>query len=346
MKSKPIFISHAAADKKIADEVVDLLNTAMQINVTEDVFCSSVYGCNIPPGVDFKRFIKEQIQTPKIVMLLISEQYLASAFCLAEAGASWAMSHRAIPLVVPPVKFSDLKAVLDGTQAGRINDSKFWNDVMEIFETELSIKTRRNRWEEKRDHAIGLIDLALKRQEPPLVISLTRFQEVEERLAEANEDLETAEAEVDRLEKLNAAIKKAKDPRDVAEIELKSLPAYKQFECLVAAAKKTLGPLPSVCTDALYDHFCGRNLKWPNAFGNEDQIAAMNGAIDQSFLVDEEDKGVSLNAGDPKISRALDALCALKRFLEKADEEFEVAYVEQFDHQPTFTSRRFWDEHL
>lgn len=346
MKSKPIFISHAAADKAIADEVVDLLNTAMQINVTEDVFCSSVYGCNIPPGVDFKRFIKEQIQTPKIVILLVSEQYLASAFCLAEAGASWAMSHRAIPLVVPPIKFSDLKAVLEGTQAGRINDPKFWNDVVEIFEAELAIKTRKNRWEEKRDQAIDRIDLALKRQKPPSVISVTRFQEVEARLEEANDELETAEAEIERLKKLNAAIKKAKDASEVAEIELESLPEFQQFEKLVASAKKALGPLPSVCTQALYDHCCGRNLEWPSGFGNEDEIAAIRKAIDQSYLVDEEEQGVSVNEEDPKISRALDALRALERFLKKAEGEFEAAYVEQFDQLPRFTSQRFWDEHL
>lgn len=346
MKSKQIFISHAAADKKIADEVVDLLNTAMQINVTEDVFCSSVYGCNIPPGADFKRFIKEQIQTPQIVLLLVSEQYLASAFCLAEAGASWAMSHKVIPLVVPPVKFSDLKAVLEGTQAGRINDPKFWNDIVEIFEAELAIKTRKNRWEEKRDQAIGRIDDALKLQTPPPVIPLTRFQAIESRLTEANEELRTAEAEIERLKQINNAIKKAKDASAVAEIELNSLPSFKQFEQLVANAKKALKPLPSVCTPALYNYFCGRNLKWPSAFGNEDEIAEIKRSIDASHLVDEDDQGVSVNEEDPKISRAIDALEELKRFLKRGEEEFENAYVEQFDHQPIFTSQQFWHEHL
>jgi TIR domain len=341
-----VFISHAAADEKIADQVVDLLNTAMQINVTEDVFCSSVYGCNIPPGVDFKQFIKDQIQTPRIVLLLVSQQYLASAFCLAEAGASWAMSHRAIPFVVPPVKFPDLKAVLEGTQAGRINDPKFWNDVVEIFEEELGIKTRKNRWELKRDEAINKIDHAIKHQKPPLIVSLARFQEVEGRLAEANEDLENAEQEIERLKGLNAALKKAKNADAVAEIELKSLPAFERFEKLVGKVQKGLAPLPSVCARALYDHCRGQNLEWPNAFGHENEIEDIKNAIDQSFLVDEEEQGVSVNEEDPKISRALEALTALERFLDKADNEFVGAYLDRYDHQPKFTSRQFWDEHI
>lgn len=346
MKSKRVFISHAAADKEIADQVVDLLNTAMQINVTQDVFCSSVYGCNIPPGADFKQFIKEQIQAPQIVILLVSEQYLASAFCLAEAGASWAMSHRAIPFVVPPVKFADLKAVLEGTQAGRINDPKFWNDVVEIFEDELEIKTRKNRWEQKRDEAIKKIDRALKRQKPPAIVSLTKYQEVEERLAEANEDLEKAEKEVARLKELNAAIKKAKNANDVAEIELKSLPPFQRFERLVANVQKAMGPLPSICTRALYDHFCGRKMEWPERFGHEDEIEDIKNAIDKSFLVDDEEQGIGVNDEEPKIARAIDALRTLDRFLEKADDDFTEAYIDQYDHQPKFTSRQFWEEHI
>src|SRR5438270_6014278 len=57
--SKPIFISHAATDKAIADRVVDLLNTAMGIDVQNDVFCTSLEGLKIPPGKDFKDFVKD-----------------------------------------------------------------------------------------------------------------------------------------------------------------------------------------------------------------------------------------------------------------------------------------------
>jgi hypothetical protein len=86
-RSKSIFVSHAVADKEVADCVVDLLDTAMGIDVLKNVFCASPEGIKIPAGSDFKQFIKEQIQEPQIVLLLISQNYFASQFCLAELGA-------------------------------------------------------------------------------------------------------------------------------------------------------------------------------------------------------------------------------------------------------------------
>src|SRR5947207_2675047 len=121
-RSKAVFVSHAACDKAIADKVVDLLNTGMGIDVQNDVFCTSLEGLKIPAGEDFKNFIKVQIQEPKIVLLLIAQNYLASQFCLAELGASWAMSHRVIPILIPPIRFEDMKAVLSNVQSLAIDD--------------------------------------------------------------------------------------------------------------------------------------------------------------------------------------------------------------------------------
>lgn len=80
----------------------------MGIDVHNDVFFSSLEGIKIPPGEDFKRFIKEQIQQPDMVLPIISQNYLASQFCLAELGASWAMSHRVIPFLVAPITYADM----------------------------------------------------------------------------------------------------------------------------------------------------------------------------------------------------------------------------------------------
>src|SRR4051812_38411593 len=103
--SKRIFISHAVADREIAAKITDLLAIAMGIDVLKDVFCTSLEGMNIPMGKDFKDFIKSEIQNPKIVLILVSKSYTASQFCLAEAGASWAMSHRIIPIIIPPATY-------------------------------------------------------------------------------------------------------------------------------------------------------------------------------------------------------------------------------------------------
>jgi len=99
---KEIFISHATKDKLLADALVDLLETAMEIP-SSSIFCSSLDGLGVPSGKDFIQFIKEQIQQPKVVITLLTENYFASEFCLCELGATWAMSHNILPLLVPPI---------------------------------------------------------------------------------------------------------------------------------------------------------------------------------------------------------------------------------------------------
>ncbi len=113
MESKIIFISHAAANKDIADKLVDLLGMGIGISDSE-IFCSSLEGLGVPSGTNFVEFIRQQIKEPKVVILLLTVDYFSSQFCLCELGAAWVLSHNIIPLLVKPLEFRDMKAVLVG----------------------------------------------------------------------------------------------------------------------------------------------------------------------------------------------------------------------------------------
>jgi len=112
---KKIFISHAVKDKKLADSLVDLFQTGMDIK-SRDIFCSSLEGLGIPSGSNFIEHIKSQLQSPEVVVALLSPNYFESQFCICELGATWAMSHELIPILVPPASYKDLKGVLLPTQ--------------------------------------------------------------------------------------------------------------------------------------------------------------------------------------------------------------------------------------
>ena len=74
-----IFISHAVADQALAKMLVDFLKEA--IGVPEPaIFCSSVKGHHIPLGEDFNAYIKQQLQNPKLVILLMTPAYMESSF--------------------------------------------------------------------------------------------------------------------------------------------------------------------------------------------------------------------------------------------------------------------------
>jgi len=345
--SKPIFVSHAVADKEIADKVVDLLNTAMGIQVQNDVFCSSLEGLKIPAGMDFKHFIKAQIQEPKIVILLISQNYLASQFCLAEVGASWAMSHRIIPILVPPIKYDDMKAVLAGVHALKIEDSADWNECLEIVKSVLAINPNTNRWERKRDEKIEEIKLLLPKQPAPPHVPLSKLQEATTKLKEANEEIVELEGKIAVLEKLNQELKNAKDAKDVARIELATMPAAEAFKSLLQKAKDALSDFPGEVWDAFYYHFRGEGLPEvrPGFGDSEDRWDERRKAVEDDYLSETRDGEIRLNDGDPSIKRALAALRELRDFM-SLNQELAEPYEEDRDYQFEFRSKRFWEANL
>lgn len=83
--SKPVFISHAVANRELADRLVDLFETGVGIP-DGDIFCSSLQGMGIPSGVNFADFIRGQIRDPRVVVLVLSQEYFNSQFCVCELG--------------------------------------------------------------------------------------------------------------------------------------------------------------------------------------------------------------------------------------------------------------------
>ena len=345
--SKPIFVSHAVADKEIADKVVDLLNTGMGIHVESQVFCSSLEGLGIPAGKDFKQFIKDQIQEPQIVVLLISQNYLASQFCLAEVGASWAMSHRIIPFLISPIKFDDMKAVLSGVQALKIEEPTGWNDCLEIIKPILGINPGSNRWERKRNQTIEEIKTLIQKQSAPPHVPIAKFQEVESKLKEANEEITDLEGKIQAQNNLIQELKKAKDAKDVARIELENLPAAEAFESLLEKAKDALSDFRGEVWDAFYHHFRGEGLPEPR-FGysdTEDRWDQRRSALEDGYFSETGGGEIVLNDGDPAIKEALGALSELRDFI-SMHPELESAYELENGHQLDFSSKRFWKANL
>ncbi len=80
-----IFISHASDDKELVDALADLIQ--LGIGVPPDrIFCTSLEGQGVPKGKNFIDFIKEEIQEPALVIVLLTPRYYESLFCVCELG--------------------------------------------------------------------------------------------------------------------------------------------------------------------------------------------------------------------------------------------------------------------
>lgn len=144
---KSIFISHAEKDVKLIKELVDLLENGIGVP-EEEIFCTSLPGYGIPTGSNFVTYIKEQIQNPKYVIIVITKNYFASKFCLSELGAAWALSHKIFPIIVDPIEYSDVKDVLLGTHLAKIGDDIKYNEIRDDLLRDIECHKKSNtKWD-------------------------------------------------------------------------------------------------------------------------------------------------------------------------------------------------------
>jgi hypothetical protein len=118
-----VFLSHAASDKALVDDVKNMIQTSVGIAPGE-IFYSSGKGTGIPSGANFVDYIKEKMRAATFVVAVITPAYRESEFCLAELGAVWLAADKSFfPLCVPSIDRSALRATLTGIQVERIDDS-------------------------------------------------------------------------------------------------------------------------------------------------------------------------------------------------------------------------------
>lgn len=97
-----IFISHSTKNRELVESFLEFLQLGMGVD-RSDIFCTSYHG-ELKTGEDFVETIRSQLQGCEVVISLITEEYLASNFCMIELGAAWGMSKAFFPLLSVPIE--------------------------------------------------------------------------------------------------------------------------------------------------------------------------------------------------------------------------------------------------
>jgi TIR domain len=117
MPSTPLlFVSHSSRDKEIADALVRLFRSALNLR-PDEIRCSSVDGYRLPGGADTDEQLRAEILTAETLIGIISPHGMSSAYVLFELGARWGARKHLIPVLVPGVDSSTLKGPLQGMNA-------------------------------------------------------------------------------------------------------------------------------------------------------------------------------------------------------------------------------------
>lgn len=116
-----VFISHAAADEKLAKALVDFLFSCMHLD-DEEVRCTSVPGHKLPVGSDVAKTLRDELEESSVVIGLLTPRSLHSSWVLFELGAAWGSHKNIKPLLSDDIDFSDLPGPLSGHHAVRLSD--------------------------------------------------------------------------------------------------------------------------------------------------------------------------------------------------------------------------------
>jgi hypothetical protein len=131
-----IFISHASADRSLADL---FKNTLVLGGVAPSaIFYSSARGTGVPVGEDFRRHLRNKLRESELVIQLISKTFLRRPMCLYEVGAAWVLDLPTYPIVIPPLSRGEVSQYLGDTHTALLANE---SDIDDLF-SELSDQIR------------------------------------------------------------------------------------------------------------------------------------------------------------------------------------------------------------
>lgn len=339
-----IFISHAATDKPFVKLFVDLVESGIGVS-PRDIFCSSLKGQGIRPGADFKSSIRERLDEATCVVALITPNFYSSAFCMCELGGVWVQAKSFIPILVPPLEVSALKAVLAGLHALKAGDKADLDELRDEIAERISIRALPTpRWNERRDDFLKALPNILKELTVETPVARATHDKTLKELEDYKSEYKKSEAEVQRLRATKADLAKLKDQTKAAAVVRKHSSTAEAFESLVDAAKHALLTLPSGVCEALY--YRARKEDY-HPIGQEGWDEVKRPIENGQLVMTDEDTAVCPCASDPRVRKAIAELEELENWLEAAPSDFRDWYRMAFDDaNPDMQLRPFWEEHL
>lgn len=86
-RKKGIFISHSSTNKEIAEKLCEFM-TSCGVD-KKNIFCSSIVGQGVDNGEKLNKRIAESIKNSKVLIFMLSADFLESPYCIEELGTGW-----------------------------------------------------------------------------------------------------------------------------------------------------------------------------------------------------------------------------------------------------------------
>lgn len=111
---KKIFISHSATDSEIGEKFLEFLISLGYDK--KNIFYSSKYHQGVELGKNFPDVVRDSLVGSDIIVLLLTENFYKSYYCVCEEGAAWISKDKEIvPVLLGDLTFSDMKGFIDSS---------------------------------------------------------------------------------------------------------------------------------------------------------------------------------------------------------------------------------------
>jgi hypothetical protein len=321
-----VFISHAAKDEPIINELVDLLQTGLNLQ-HDDIFCTCVKGLGIKGGYNFVDVIKSKIIDSTLVIAFLSKNYFASQFCMSELGATWITSKEFKPLLDSSLSYADAKGVLVGVHIHKINDAddmtQFAEEALEVLGTKTSLTRMVTKI---RQFIKEYPELQLK-VDQPFSVTEREWESKNDELEALTEEVNEQKGKIKSLESLVEDLKVCKDSADVSNVILshKDTSEIDRFTELVYEVKYANEFFREVAKFIAYDKL---GLQAPNDTPySKDEY---DDALSKKYL-EQGDDGLCVNENNRKVKRFFEAIDSLEEFMANASRELKVEIEEKYD---------------
>lgn len=337
-----VFISHASADHPLANELFDLLQLGCDLPRGE-VSCTSVDGAGIEVGEDFVRWIQAHLATAPISVLLITPNYLASRFCLAEMGAAWALEKAVFPLVLPNHP-REVGGVLLGRQTVALDAPGLDALRDHIARHHKPAAAATGRWNAKKGDFLRELPELLARLPAPPTVTWEEYQAEVEKSEGRRQIYEEVRSRNRELEEYTKKLEGAKDAEAVAQIKREHQPLLERYESLVRRLRQEVGNLSRVEVRAVLASI--RDEPWKpsdwDTYGS-----ALSKATQSEWIRDVGDDWLFANDKHPRLRPIFQALGEMDEFLKRELPPEEKALIEeQLACLLDISNRQYWEEVL
>lgn len=317
MPKTKVFISHAAVDQPLVNDLRTLIAGTIGLQPGQELFQSSGAGTGVPAGEDFVDYIREQMDSSTFVIAVITASFLQSAFCLAEFGAVWLAAEEKplFPICVPPVDQEELGAMLPGIHVARLDERKTLVQLLRRISEQFS----REYDAEVGDDSITTFQAALparlEKLAVPKLVPAEKLEAAEATITSLGRQLVEARDEAVQ-ERARADEILAARTREEAEERARALPGdtKEAVEELIKHARDAISRIPWIVAQALPYELRGEPM--PLSDLNEEDGGDVAPQVDEGLLRHNEDGTVSLDYSFPIVSKAATAVEELQTFLE------------------------------